>query len=106
MSCDLSFIIEERFADIFGLLDRHRIRTNLIHNSAVNLSLCIDRSWRLDEAVAELRAEGYDVMCIEDMELLTIRGYEEAMLARFVEQPNVYISQRTQTTLRIVRKKQ
>ena len=40
------------------------------------------------------------------MELLTIRGYEEAMLARFVEQPNVYISQRTQTTLRIVRKKQ
>ncbi len=103
---DLSFIIEERFADIFGLLDRHRIRTNLIHNSAVNLSLCIDRSWRLDEAVAELRAEGYDVMCIEDMELLTIRGYEEEMLARFVEQPNVYISQRTQTTLRIVRKKQ
>ena len=103
---DLSFIIEERFADIFGLLDRHRIRTNLIHNSAVNLSLCIDRSWRLDEAVAELRAEGYDVMCIEDMELLTIRGYEEAMLARVVEQPNVYISQRTQTTLRIVRKKQ
>ena len=103
---DLSFIIEERFADIFGLLDRHRIRTNLIHNSAVNLSLCIDRSWRLDEAVAELRAEGYDVMCIEDMELLTIRGYEEEMLARFVEQPNVYISQRTQTTLRVVRKKQ
>ena len=103
---DLSFIIEERFASIFGLLDRHRIRTNLIHNSAVNLSLCIDRSWRLDEAVAELRAEGYDVMCIEEMELLTIRGYEEAMLSRFVEQPNVYISQRTQTTLRIVRKKQ
>lgn len=103
---DLSFIIEERFAEIFGLLDRHRIRTNLIHNSAVNLSLCIDRSWRLDEAVAELRAEGYDVMCIEDMELLTIRGYEEDMLARFVEQPNVYISQRTQTTLRVVRKKQ
>ncbi len=103
---DLSFIIEERFAEIFGLLDRHRIRTNLIHNSAVNLSLCIDRSWRLDEAVAELRSEGYDVMCIEDMELLTIRGYEEAMLARFVEQPNVYISQRTQTTLRVVRKKQ
>lgn len=103
---DLSFIIEERFAEIFGLLDRHRIRTNLIHNSAVNLSLCIDRSWRLDEAVAELRSESYDVMCIEDMELLTIRGYEEAMLARFVEQPNVYISQRTQTTLRVVRKKQ
>lgn len=103
---DLSFIIEERFAEIFGLLDRHRIRTNLIHNSAVNLSLCIDRSWRLDEAVAELRSEGYDVMCVEDMELLTIRGYEEEMLARFVEQPNVYISQRTQTTLRVVRKKQ
>ena len=103
---DLSFIIEERFAEIFGLLDRHRIRTNLIHNSAVNLSLCIDRSWRLDEAVAELRSEGYDVMCIEDMELLTIRGYEEEMLARFVEQPNVYILQRTQTTLRVVRKKQ
>ncbi len=103
---DLSFILEERFAEIFGMLDRHRIRTNLIHNSAVNLSLCIDRSWRLDEAVAELRREGYDVLCSTDMELLTIRGYEPDMLARFVEQQNVFISQRTQSTLRIVRKKQ
>ena len=102
---DLSFILEERFADIFGLLERHRIRTNLIHNSAVNLSLCIDRSWRLDEAVAELRGEGYDVLCSEGMELLTVRGYDTEMLKRFVDAQDVYISQRTISTLRIVRKK-
>ena len=40
-SRDFSFVLEEKFATIFSLLERFRIKTNLIHNSAVNLSLCV-----------------------------------------------------------------
>ncbi len=102
---DFSFVLEEKFAAIFLLLERYRVKTNLIHNSAVNLSLCIDESWHVDEAVAALRGEGFDVMKIDCMELLTIRGYTDSLWARYACGPHVFVRQATQSTVRIVRKR-
>ncbi|MEG1621868.1 MAG: aspartate kinase [Alistipes sp.] len=104
-SRDFSFVLEEMFGTIFALLDRFRIKTNLIHNSAINLSLCVDNSWHLDEAISTMREEGFDVMKVEDMELLTIRGYNDELIRRYAITPQVFIRQATQATVRIVRKK-
>ncbi len=103
-SRDFSFVLEEKFATIFSLLERFRIKTNLIHNSAVNLSLCIDESWHIDEAVAALHDAGFDVMRSQDMELLTIRGYNDDLWRRYAESRGVFIRQTTPATVRIVRK--
>ncbi len=54
-SRDFSFVLEEKFATIFSLLERFRIKANPIHNSAVNLSLCVDNSWHIDESIEVLR---------------------------------------------------
>ena len=105
-SRDFSFVLEEKFAKIFALLERYRLKVNLIHSSAVNLSLCIDKSWHIDEAVAALRKSGFDVMRAEDMELLTIRGYTEELWRKYARGPKVFIKQSTQATVRIVRKRQ
>ncbi len=102
---DFSFVLEEKFATIFSLLERFRIKTNLIHNSAVNLSLCVDDSWHIDEAVDALRGNKFDVMKIADMELLTIRGYNDEQLARHASGEAVFIRQITQSTARVVRKR-
>ncbi|MBR7170142.1 MAG: aspartate kinase [Alistipes sp.] len=104
-SRDLSFVLEEKFAKIFSLLEQFRIKANLVHNSAVNLSLCVDRNWHIDEAVAALRKAGFDVMKTEEMELLTIRGYTDELWRKYARSPKVFIKQSTQTTVRIVRKK-
>ena len=104
-SRDFSFVLEEKFAQIFSLLERYRLKTNLINNSAVNLSLCADDSWHIDEAVQALHDEGFDVMKLADMELLTIRGYDKALFDRYATGPNVFIRQSTQSTVRIVRKR-
>ena len=42
----------------------------------MNLSLCVDETWHIDEAIRALREEEFDVMKVSDMELLTIRGYK------------------------------
>lgn len=105
-SRDFSFVLEERFASIFSLLERFRLKTNLINNSAVNISLCIDDSWHIDEAVNALHDEGFDVMKLSDMELLTIRGYNSSLFERYAMARNVFVRQSTQTTVRIVRKHQ
>ena len=53
-SRDLSFVLEEKFAKVFTTFDSHRIRINLVHNSAVTLyiplmlrgiSTRLSRSW-------------------------------------------------------------
>ena len=103
-SRDFSFVLEEKFAAIFSLLERHRIKVNLVHNSAVNLSLCVDNSWHIDEAIQALRNEEFDVMKVENMELLTIRGYNGDLMERYASGPEVFLLQRTQSTARIVRK--
>ena len=104
-SRDFSFVLEEKFAAIFSLLERYRIKVNLVHNSAVNLSLCVDNSWHIDEAIQALRNEEFDVMKVENMELLTIRGYTDELLAKYGYTPKVFVRQTTQSTARIVRKK-
>lgn len=104
-SRDFSFVLEEKFATIFTLMERFRLKTNLIHNSAVNLSLCVDDSWHIDEAVAALREEGFDALTVRDMELLTIRGYTPELLEKYAYGEAVFIRQATQSTIRIVRKK-
>ena len=103
-SRDFSFVLEEKFAAIFSLLERYRIKVNLVHNSAVNLSLCVDNSWHIDEAIQALRNEEFDVMKVENMELLTIRGYNGDLMERYASGPEVFLLQRTQSTARIVRK--
>lgn len=105
-SRDFSFVLEEKFATIFSLLERHRIKTNLIHNSAVNLSLCVDNSWHIDEAIELLRNNGFDVMKAENMELLTIRGYTDELWRKYARTPQVFVRQATQSTVRIVRKRE
>ena len=104
-SRDFSFVLEEKFAKIFALLEKYRVKVNLIHNSAVNLSLCVDQSWHISEAVAALRKGGFDVMKAENMELLTIRGYTDDLWRKYARGPQVFIKQSTQATVRIVRKK-
>ena len=105
-SRDFSFVLEEKLGTIFSLLERYRIKTNLVHNSAVNLSLCVDDTWHIDKAVAALREAGFDVMKAVDMELLTIRGYTEPLFHKYAQLgPKVFIRQTTQSTVRLVRKR-
>lgn len=100
---DLSFVLEEKFADIFTTLQKHHVKTNLIQSSAVNLSLCIDYTRYLDEIEKEFEAAGYSVISRPNMELLTIRGFIEEQAEQFETAEEVYLTQRTKQILRVVR---
>lgn len=55
--------------------------------------------------MAEFRDQGFDLMKVDDMELLTIRGYTGELLDRYGNTPKVFVCQTTQSTARIVRKR-
>ena len=104
-SRDLSFVLEEKFARLFTTFDSHRIRINLVHNSAVDLYIAVDASWHIDEAISELEADGFDVEKDSDMVLVTIRYYNDALYREYAFDERIVIKQTTPHSLRFVRTK-
>lgn len=103
-SRDLSFVLEEKFPIVFSTLERFRIKTNLIHNTAIELSLCVEESWHLDEVAKALHDEGFDTDINRDVELLTIRHCDKTLYEKYADCESNLIGQTTSETVRIVRR--
>jgi aspartate kinase len=73
---DLSFIDEKVFNDVFALLSRFSIHMNIIQNSALTLSFCIDDHLNFQDLIGELQ-ENYTVKYNQGLELITIRHFNE-----------------------------
>ncbi len=101
-SKDFSFVMEEQFSVIFSLLDSYRIKTHLINNSAVDLGLCVDASWHIDELISALEEEGFLVEKKEDVGLLTIRNYNSELYDRYVHGQQHIIRQVNPESVRVV----
>ena len=101
-SKDFSFVMEEKFGVIFQLLDQYRIKTHLINNSAVDLGLCVDASWHIDELIKALEEEDFMVEKIEDVGLLTIRNYNVELYERYVETQQHIVRQVNPESVRVV----
>ncbi|MBQ5395316.1 MAG: aspartate kinase [Alistipes sp.] len=101
-SKDFSFVMEEKFAVIFSLLDHFRIKTHLINNSAVDLGLCIDASWHIDELIKALEAENFEVEKHDNVGLLTVRNYNDDLYHRYVKMQKHIVRQVNPESMRVV----
>lgn len=98
---DLSFIVEENLSGIFWLFAQRNVRIDLMQNSAVAFSVVVDDSPRSRELLDELR-KGYEVRFNDGCELITVRHFDEATLAKLTEGKEVLIEQRSRNTARFV----
>jgi aspartate kinase len=94
--------MEEKFVVIFSLLERFRIKTHLINNSAVDLGLCVDASWHIEELIKALEAEDFEVELHDNVGLLTIRNYNDDLYNRYVRQQNHIVRQVNPESVRVV----
>lgn len=101
-SKDFSFVMEEQFAVIFSLLERFRIKTHLINNSAVDLGLCVDASWHIDSLIEALETEGFEVEKNDNVGLLTIRNYNDDLYDRYVRKQQHIVRQVNPESVRVV----
>ena len=100
---DFSFVLEDRLCDVLNLFEEYGVKPNLIQSSAVNLSVSVDKSRQLDRLMTKLDLEGFRVVHNEDMELLTIRGYDQDVLDRHCVGDDIYLTQKTRRVIRVVR---
>ena len=98
---DFSFVLEESLSDIFEIIHRHRLKVSLIQSSAVTISVCVDNTRFVPEAIAELQAH-FNVTYNEHLSLLTIRGTTPEVLERAKAGKTIMLSQTTRRTARLV----
>ncbi|MBQ5830677.1 MAG: aspartate kinase [Alistipes sp.] len=101
-SKDFSFVMEEKFSVVFSLLDQYRIKTHLINNSAVDLGLCVDASWHIDDLIKALEEEDFHVEKTENVCLLTIRNYTKELTEKYIHNQQTIIRQVNPESVRAV----
>lgn len=99
---DFSFIAEEKLSRIFATLAKYRLRLNLMQNSAITFSFCIDLNEAIfDDFINELHDE-YEVLYNKNVRLLTIRHYNEDIIYKLTDHKNILVEQRSRLTARFV----
>jgi aspartate kinase len=98
---DLSFINEKVFNDVFSLLARFSIHMNIIQNSALTLSFCIDHHPKLDELISGLQ-ENYTLKYNRGLELITIRHFNEKAAELVLQGKEVLLEQQNRTVVQYV----
>lgn len=102
-SIDFSFIVEENISYIFGLLHEYQMPVELIQNSAISFSVCVNNKYkRLDELIMVLRSR-FNVDVTEGVDLFTIRHFD-TKASQFINQKGkqVLLEQRTSETAQFV----
>jgi len=100
---DFSFIAEDNLSHIFTILSRHRVKMNMMQNSAVSFSVCVDHTERVAPMLDEMK-ETYTAFSNESLGLLTIRHYSEEILDRYSSGKEIFLEQKSRQTIQLVMK--
>ena len=99
---DFSFIAEYNLEHIFSILARYRIRVNLMQNSAISFSVCVDYDEeKIIPAIRELN-NAYKVLFNKDLTLVTIRHFNEEIVKQIVAGKEVLVQQKSRNMIRLV----
>jgi len=101
---DFSFVEEESLSELFHLFKVHRIRVNLMQNSAISFSICVNHhSERIAKLLEEIK-EDYKVIVNENLELVTVRHYNNELLTELKRNKMVLLEERIPRTIQLVMK--
>ncbi len=103
-SKDFSFIVEENISKILGLLALYRVKVNVMQNSALSFSLCVDNNEKSKELAKHL-SESFYLRYNDDVELYTIRHYDAGAIHKITQNKHVLLEQRSRSTIQLVVKK-
>lgn len=98
---DFAFVLEESLSHIFQIIHANRLRVSLIQSSAVTISVCVDNTRFVAQAIEQLQ-DAYRVTWNENLSLLTIRGTTPDILRREQQGRDILLSQLTRRTAKLV----
>lgn len=101
---DFSFIAEENLSDIFNRLAAAGIKINVMQNSALSFSILLDQKKANPELLKSILGDHYKVWYNDELELVTIRHYDQKTIDLVSKDKTVILEQRTRQTIRLILK--
>ena len=99
---DFSFIMEENLSEIFRILANFRVKVNVMQNSAISFSICVDADTQKIAPLIAFLQKDYETRYNEGLELFTIRHYNNEAIDRIVAGRNILMELRSRNTVQVV----
>lgn len=101
---DFSFIVEENLSEIFRLLAIANAKIHIMQNSALSFHFLLDEKKTNIDLFFKLFGEKYLLKYNENLELVTIRHYNQETIEKVISGKEILLQQKTRQTARIVMK--
>lgn len=99
---DFSFMVEDNLSYIFKKLHDYKLKVNLIQNSAISFSVCVDNKFdNFDAFYTELKSE-FKIDFQKKVDLYTIRHFNNETIAKVAKRGESLLSQTNKETIQIV----
>ena len=99
---DLSFIVGNHMNQIFSLLAKNNVEVNLMQNSAVSFSICVDNDrHKIPQLIKDFQ-QFYEVLFNADLSLFTIRHNTDNSFDSFLQDKDVVLEQKSRNTLQLI----
>ena len=91
---DFSFINENNLEEIFGIMNKHGMKINLMQNSAISFKMIVNNDKRKLRLVTDELEEKYKVAYQTGLELVTIRYFDQSTIDRVMINKELIMEQR------------
>ncbi len=99
---DFSFIAEDNMSQIFKALYEFGIKANLMQNSALSFSICVDADAEKINQLTVCLQESFRIKTNDGLQLVTVRHYRTEALEKFLDNKKIYLDQRSRNTAQVV----
>lgn len=99
---DFSFVDEGNFASIFQVFVEKNVKINMMQNSAISFSVCMDYDSRKFPDLVQTLKKDYRVLYNENVELITIRYYDQATIDRVLIDKAVLLEVKSRHTVQLI----
>jgi aspartate kinase len=99
---DYTFITEDHLRQVFSILTDLNIAINVMQNSAISFSFCIDfRESKLKALLSALQPD-FEVYYNTGLTLVTVKNYDAATFEFYRKKPGVLLEQSSRSTLQLL----
>lgn len=99
---DFSFVAEHHLSILFQRIADLHLQINMMQNTAISFAVCINNlSYKVNQFVESIQDE-FKVIMEENLEVITVRHYQEALLESLKEGKIVLLEERIRNTVKMV----
>ena len=99
---DYTFINEQQMSFIFHALSELNIKLNVMQNSAISFSFCIDFRENKLNALIERLHEHFEVYYNTNLTLITVKNYDQESFETYRKKSGLLLEQSSRSTLQVL----